>query len=375
MGHAYTPGLKVTPKILLKKQRILPLKGDVVVKKGDRVSADDVVARTELPGKVKPVNAANILGVLPADLPKHIIVPVGSVMNKGDIYATAKVFFGLFKTNLKSPADDITLETVSNITGKVLLREKPMPVEVKAYVDGTVTEVYPDEGVEVTSWAAMAQGIFGIGGETNGILRMVCESPNEPLTPDKIRDEHKDCILIGGSIVTAAALEKAVEKKARAIIVGGFNDQDLRNFLGYDLGVAITGSEDKGITLVVTEGFGEIPMTQRTFELLKQYEGKRACCHGATQIRAGVIRPEVVLPMAESELEKGEDVKAGALEPGTPIRVIREPYFGRIGRVTELPPEPRPLESETKARVLLLKFIDEDQEVMVPRANVEILET
>ncbi len=375
MGHAYTPGLKVTPKILLKKQRILPLKGDVVVKKGDRVSADDVVARTELPGKVKPVNAANILGVLPADLPKHIIVPVGSVMNKGDIYATAKVFFGLFKTNLKSPADDITLETVSNITGKVLLREKPMPVEVKAYVDGTVTEVYPDEGVEVTSWAAMAQGIFGIGGETNGILRMVCESPNEPLTPDKIRDEHKDCILIGGSIVTAAALEKAVEKKARAIIVGGFNDQDLRNFLGYDLGVAITGSEDKGITLVVTEGFGEIPMTQRTFELLKQYEGKRACCHGATQIRAGVIRPEVVLPMAESELEKGEDVKAGALEPGTPIRVIREPYFGRIGRVTELPPEPRPLESETKARVLLLKFNDEDQEVMVPRANVEILET
>jgi len=206
-------------------------------------------------------------------------------------------------------------------------------------------------------------------------LRMVCESPNEPLTPDKIRDEHKDCILIGGSIVTAAALEKAVEKKARAIIVGGFNDQDLRNFLGYDLGVAITGSEDKGITLVVTEGFGEIPMTQRTFELLKQYEGKRACCHGATQIRAGVIRPEVVLPMAESELEKGEDVKAGALEPGTPIRVIREPYFGRIGRVTELPPEPRPLESETKARVLLLKFNDEDQEVMVPRANVEILET
>ncbi|MGB3976573.1 MAG: hypothetical protein WBM02_06340 [bacterium] len=375
MGHAYTPGLKVTPKILLKKQRILPLKGDVIVKKGDRVRADDVVARTELPGKVIPVNAANVLGVLPADLPKHISVPIGSVMMKNQVYATAKMFFGLFKSVLKSPGDDITIETVSQVTGKVLLREKPLPVEVKAYVDGVVSEIYPGEGVEVTCWAAMAQGIFGIGGETNGTLKMVCQSPDEPLTPDKILSEHKGCIIVGGSIVSAPALNKAVEIGVRGIVVGGFNDQDLRDFLGYDLGVAITGSENKGITLVVTEGFGKIPMTQRTFDLLKRYEGRRACCHGATQIRAGVIRPEIVLPMDESELAIGEEVKAGALHEGTPIRVIREPYFGRIGRVTGLPPQPTALESETKARVLVLRFDDDGSEVVVPRANVEILET
>lgn len=375
MGHAYTPGLKVTPKVLLKKKRILPLKGDVVVNKGDKVTADTVVARTELPGKVIPINAANILGVQPADLPKHVTVPIGTVLKKDQVYAFAKVLFGLFKNNLRSPDDDITIETVSHITGKILLREKPLPVEVKAYVEGTISEVYPKEGVEVTCWAAMAQGIFGIGGETNGTLRMVCKSPDEPLTPDKINESHKDCIIVGGSIVSAAALQKAVQAKVRGIVVGGFNDQDLRNFLGYDLGVAITGSENKGITLVVTEGFGQIPMTGRTFSLLQQHEGKRACCNGATQIRAGVIRPEVVLPMSESELSLGEEVKAGALEPGTPIRVIREPYFGRIGRVTQLPSEPMRLESETKARVLKLRFDDDGAEVIVPRANVEILET
>ena len=46
MAHAYTPGLKVTEKILVKKHRILPLKGDVIVKVGDKVSPKDVVART-----------------------------------------------------------------------------------------------------------------------------------------------------------------------------------------------------------------------------------------------------------------------------------------------------------------------------------------
>lgn len=375
MGHAYTPGLKVTPKILLKKKRILPLKGDVVVEKGQKVSADDVVARTELPGKVIPINAANILGVQPADLPEHITVDLDTKLKKGEIYATAKVLFGLFKNHLRAPVDDVTLENVSQITGKVLLREKPMPVEVKAYIEGTITEIYPGEGVEVESWAAMAQGIFGIGGETNGALKMVCNSPDEPLTPDKIQDDHAGCIIVGGSIVTAAALQTAIQKKVRAIVVGGFNDQDLRNFLGYDLGVAITGSENKGISLVVTEGFGEIPMTERTFNLLKQFEGQKACCHGATQIRAGVIRPEVVIPMSESALHKDKEVTAGALQIGTPIRVIREPYFGRIGKVSDLPPAPTPLESETKARVLKLIFDDDGKEAMVPRANVEILET
>ena len=51
MAHAYTPGLKVTDHLHVQKRRILPLKGNVVVKVGDRVNPDDVVARTELPGQ------------------------------------------------------------------------------------------------------------------------------------------------------------------------------------------------------------------------------------------------------------------------------------------------------------------------------------
>ncbi len=373
MAHAYTPGLKVSPKLLLTKKRILPLKGEVLVKVGDEVKADTVVARTELPGKVIPVNAANILGVTPAELPEHINKETGALLQKDEEYAMAKSFFGMFKTPLKAP-EKCTLESVSTITGKVLLREMPLPVEVTAYVDGHITEVFPREGVSVQCWAAFAQGIFGIGGETHGVIRMACDSETEPLTPEKISPDFKGCIVVGGSIVTAAALKKAVEHKVRAIVVGGMNDQDLRSFLGYDLGVAITGSEKKGITLVVTEGFGEIPMTSRTFDLLKRYEGKLACANGATQIRAGVIRPEVVIPMAESELEDVAAVPAGALKTGTPIRVIREPNFGHIGEVIDLPSDLTRLESGTLARVLKVKFKD-GREQIVPRANVEILET
>ncbi|MCZ7582962.1 MAG: hypothetical protein M5R36_06310 [Deltaproteobacteria bacterium] len=51
------------------------------------------------------------------------------------------------------------------------------------------------------------------------------------------------------------------------------------------------------------------------------------------------------------------------------------PYFGRIGKVTKLPPEPTPLESESKARILYVHLDGDADAVMVPRANVELIES
>ena len=374
MAHAYTPGLKVTERMKIIKKRILPLKGEVVVKKGDKVISDTVVARTELPGPVEPVNVANILGVPPQDVPDTMLKRVGEEVEEGEEIAKAKSFFGLFTSTAKAKISG-TMENVSSVTGQVLLRGEPVPIEVKAYLNGIVTDVFENEGVEVSTWGSFVQGIFGIGPETHGPIKMVSQTNKDILSDKEIDSSCKGCVIIGGSLVTAAGLRRAIEVGAVGIVVGGFDDQDLRDFLGYDLGVAITGSEDKGITLVVTEGFGEIMMAGKTFELLKTHEGQEACINGATQIRAGVIRPEVVIPKLEdiSEMEDVAEVENPGLEIGSPVRVIRQPYFGRLGKVTELPPELQKLESESKARVLEVEFADGERAI-IPRANVEMIE-
>ena len=59
MAHAYTPGLRVAKFTRILKDRRLPLLGNVNAKVGDSVKADDVVARTELPGNVASINVAN----------------------------------------------------------------------------------------------------------------------------------------------------------------------------------------------------------------------------------------------------------------------------------------------------------------------------
>ncbi len=370
MGDAYTPGLTVTRRAVVRKTRRLPLAGSVLVNAGARVAAADVVARTELPGKVHLVNLATALGRMPDEVADQLVVQPGGVIVKGAPIARAKAWFGWSTRSAPSPIDGI-LESVSAVTGMAMLREPPKPVEVHAYVDGTVVEVIANEGVVIETRAALVQGIFGLGGERQARIVIGARDPSQVLEAADLVEAHRGCVVIGGGRATLAALRRAVELGVAAVVCGGFAYQDVRELLGYDVGVAVTGNEDLATTLVVTEGFGDIAMATVTFELFGALAGKLASVNGATQIRAGVIRPEVIVPEPDGstvELASG----AGGLEVGAPVRCIRAPYFGRIGRVARLPVELHTLPSETRVRVLEVQLGSET--VTVPRANVEVIE-
>lgn len=374
MAHAYTPGLRVAERTMLRKERRLPLPGEVLVKEGDAVSADQVVAKTDLPGNVQPINVANLLSIEPADIKEFMLKKEGDEIEKGEPLARSGGLFGLFKNTYKSPVAG-TVESVSQVTGQVLIREAPIPVEVKAYIDGTVTEVFPKEGVAVETTASFIQGIFGLGGEAYGELAMASSGPDEVLTESEINEGVRGKVLVGGSLIELPALRKAIKLRAKGVVVGGFSDQDVKEILGYDLGVAITGHEELGTTLVITEGFGKIRMAQRTFELLKSLGGKKASINGATQIRAGVIRPEVVIPLekttAKKEAEKKKESEGMVI--GSQIRIIRQPYFGMLATVTDLPAALQKLPTEAKVRVVEVE-LENGEKVILPRANVELIE-
>ncbi len=376
MAQAYSAGLTVTENIVLKKERILPLKGEVTVKKGDRVKADDIVAKTSLPGNVVPYKIANKLGVTPQMLGNFLKVKVGDHIKKDQILAETKGLFGtgLFKSSVKSPIDG-EVESVSPATGNAVLREPRIPVEIKAFIDGVVTDVIPDEGVIIENRSAYIQGIFGLAGETSGEIKMLAKSPDDHLDPASITPDCKGKVIVAGALCSLEAIKKAAQIGVAAIISGGVDDQDLKKLLGYDIGVAITGHEKIGVTLIVTEGFGPITMAKNTFELLKKFQGRKASVHGFTQIRAGVMRPEVIipLPMKEGEELIVKDAEMASLEIGSLIRVIRQPDFGEIGRITELPEPLTEVESETLVRVLKAK-LNNGKEVLIPRANVEVIE-
>jgi hypothetical protein len=374
MAFAYTPGLRVAEIAVIRKERRLPLKGEVLVSLGAQVDSDTVVARTELPGNVKMLNIANLLGGLPPDdIPELLHKKPGDGLEENEVIARSSGFLGLFKNTVRSPIVGV-FESYNEITGQAVLREPPIPVEIDGYVRGKVVEILPDEGVVVETRCTFVQGIFGIGGETRGELTVVVDSPDRELTADLITPECRGKVLVGGSYISHETLRKAVANGVAAVVVGGFDDSDLKDLLGYDLGVAITGHENKGITLVLSEGFGRMTMAHGTFELLRSRNGMMASVNGATQIRAGVMRPEVVIPVSDEMIDTSYgEREAGAMDVGSQVRCIRAPYFGRLGKVSSLPAELVVIDSESHVRVLEVEF-DDGGKAIVPRANVELIE-
>ena len=330
MAGAYTPGLTVSGDIVVRRIRRLPIKGEVQVSVGDHVSPTTVVARALLPGVLQTIKLADQLGVEAKDVRPFLKVKDGDAVEVGDLVAEGKKMFGLFKAPTATSEYKGTIESFSEVTGNLLVRAPSIPIEMNAYIEGTVAEILPEEGAIIETRGAMVQGIFGVGGERLGKIRVAVADHEEILDVKHILPTDAGNIIVGGAGVTAAAIKK------------------------------------------VTEGFGFLPMAQRTFDLLKTLDGQSSSINGATQIRAGVIRPEVIVPNP-GQTDSVESVSAVLeLGIGASIRVIREPYFGKLASVTELPPELVTLESGTTVRVLKAKLAD-GEEVTVPRANVEIV--
>ena len=373
MAHSYTPGLTVTGRTTVHRRRLLPLPGEILVKVGDKVHADSIVARAELPGKVVPLNLANQLGIAPDEIKDYLVKKEQDTVQQDEVLAENKPFIKWFKTEIRSPVTG-RVESISPITGQILLREPPRVLELRGYIDGIIAEVHPKQGVTVETTCSLVQGIFGIGGEVSGELVMAATAPDQPMLPEQLTPSMKGKVVVGGAFLPAATLARAKEIGVVGLVVGAIHDKDLRTLLGYDLGVAITGGEQVGFTLILTEGFGTIPMAPKTFSLLASHAGQKASISGATQIRAGVIRPEVIIPQdpstssARPTLDKREGIRLG-----DPVRIIRDPQFGKIGAVSGLPSELRAIPTESEVRVLEVRFPDGTTAV-VPRSNVEVIE-
>ncbi|MCP4599431.1 MAG: hypothetical protein GY847_02660 [Proteobacteria bacterium] len=368
MARAST-GLTISPKVVLRRKRLLPVRGDVLVEVGQRVKMDQTVARALLPGPLYPLNAASSIGVPPAELKDAIQVKEGDSVQAGQVIAESRSFFGLFSSKALAPIEG-TVDVISKTTGQVMFRAPPRSLEVYAYLPGRITEVVPDVGVEIAADVALVQGIFGLGQEVFGLLTVVANRPGELLTPDRVLSEHNGAVLVGGGRVTLEALRQMVDVGVRAVVAASASGADLVELVGETFNPASTGNEAIGLTLVLTEGFGELSMAEHTFNLFTRLNGTQASVNGTTQIRAGVLRPEVIsfsLEGAQENSDQDERICKGAR-----VRIVRGEAFGKTGCIRSIPEEPCLIGSGAKALVVEVD-LDDKRRAVVPRPNVELI--
>ncbi len=279
------------------KDRRIPTRGEVLVELDQKVEPDTVIAKGTVPSQeLQELRLFRSLNVAPEDVKNHLLKHEGEGVEKDEVIAIARSFFGRQTRMARSPIDGV-IEGFSSSTGRMMIRGHPVPVEVFSFIPGKIVKIFPEEGATVETNGYRYNGLFGVGGETHGPLTMAVESGNMPLTSSEITPEHNGKVLVGGSVVTLDALREAVKQGVKGIIVGGVDQKDLTYFLGYEIGLGVTGSEDIGLTLILTEGFGVNPIPDEPFNEFKELSGKLVCIDGATHIRSRALRPEIIIPL------------------------------------------------------------------------------
>jgi hypothetical protein len=148
MSVSLTPGLRCSPAIYIEKRRDLPVRGRVLVKVGERVTAQSVVAEAEREGELRLVRVAETLGLAPSDALSRIRVKQGDLVKRGDLLAELKGLWGLLRTTVESPIDG-QVEFISHATGHIAIRAPATRLALTAYIDGIVKRVEPERGVVI----------------------------------------------------------------------------------------------------------------------------------------------------------------------------------------------------------------------------------
>jgi hypothetical protein len=310
-----------------------------------------------LGGELHVVDVGKTLSVKSEDLDKYLLKAVRDRVEEGEAIAAKGGGLIPLRRVCRSP---VAGRIVAIGNGRVVLESRVETSELHAHFRGTVVSVMPSLGVVIETAGALVQGVWGAGGEAQGVLKMLVEDPKEQLVAEAIDVGCHGSIIVGGSLVDEEALEQAEQMQVRGIVVGS---------IGADWGER---ASDLPFPVIATEGMGQVPMASVMFELLRSNAGREASISGVTRLRWGTVRPEIIIPLHERGATPPPQQLGGALEVGVQVRVIRQPYLSSVGHVVSLPSQPRAVDSGARLRGAEVE-LEEKGRVFVPYVNLELI--
>ncbi|MGW8179415.1 MAG: hypothetical protein ACWGQW_11745, partial [bacterium] len=126
--------------IRIVKERRIPTQGEVLVELNQRVEFDTLIARGMVPSQeVEELRLNRNLNVDPEDVKNHLVKHTGDKVEKNEVIAIARSFFGRQTRMARSPIDGV-IERFSERTGWMMIRGNPVAVEIKSFIPGEVTQ-------------------------------------------------------------------------------------------------------------------------------------------------------------------------------------------------------------------------------------------
>lgn len=346
------PVTHILPLTNVQRKRVLPSRGRVTVRVGQKVNAADVVAEALLPGQHLLFNIRRAFNVQRGDpVDKLIQVRVGNKVEKDDVIAEKG---GLLPRSVRAPASG---QVVAISNGQVLLETQIKTFQLKAGISGVVTDVMADMGVVIEASGALLQGVWGNGQINTGLLLLHAPNLDQDLTRANLDVSMRGAVVLAGHCSNADALQAAEEMPLRGLILASMT-ADL-------LPVALKMS----YPIVLMEGFGKIALNSVAFRLLTTSE-RRDVCLNATFDPFNGVRPEAFIPLP-SMGSTPQEVKE--FQAGQTVRVQGAPFSGMIGKIGRLRPGLTTLSNGLRAACASV-LLENNQQVIIPINNLEIID-
>lgn len=368
---------RVIPDVVTLIVRELPGDGPILVAVGQEVIPSDVLGLSVTTAGFRLVNFAKAIEASPKDAFQFLQKELGKATFRGEILGLKK---GIFKKTFISPMDGI-LENYDPSSGNLKLSYLPERQRILAATFGIVTAV--DNGrrrVVIKTQATEIVGLLGSGQVREGNLALL-GARGSLADASSITPKLTNHVVIAGGLIYKEALRAAVAISVKGIITGGINAEDFKGMSGGILTGNRNFSTDVGLSLVVTEGFGTIPIGEDIFSILVKYNDKFAVIDGnrarlllpsfdpncLQKVRSTVLpeSPEIVLlrPTIEPVAEE--------LKLGMKLRVVAVPFLGAEGQLIGIDTTATKLPSGLLAYLLTIET--KSRKIKVPLPNVEII--
>ncbi len=342
----------ILPLTTIVRERRLPVRGTVRARPGQKVGPADVVADATWAREHTFLDVARMLGIPASAADRLIRCKAGDSIAAGTVIAKG----GVLSRAVRAPRAGRVLATGG---GQVLMESGEARVELRAGFSGIVRDIIPDRGIVIETAGALIQGVWGNGRVDTGVLINLADKADALLTAGRLDVSMRGSILVTGQVRDAEVLRLAADVPVRGLLTGSMYPS------------LLPAARDAKYPIVLTDGFGSVPMNSAAYRLLSTNAGREVTLNAEVFDRYSGARPEAIIPLpADPAPAPPRDLEA--LAPGQSVWVRRQPAAGLIGTIISLHPGLSTFPSGLRAPAADVK-LENGEQLLIPLVNLEVL--
>ena len=340
--------------INIKRERVVPVSGDVMVRRMQKVAPTDVIVVASMAPKFMLIDIAQGLQVPPSKADEYLQRRSGEELVKGDIIAGP---VGVFKRVIRAPkAGQIKIAG----EGKVLFEIESIDFELQAGMEGTVTNIIPERGAIIETRGALIQGIWGNGKITYGVMQPVSNDLLQELVPEQLNIGFRGIIITAGFCRNPNVLEAAGNIPIKGLVLGSMSS------------ALIPLAKAADFPIMIIDGFGSKPMNRAAERIIASQKDKNVALNAQIYDPFQGNYPEMIISHTPTS-NPSPPLETDTIQAGKTVIIVNGLLASRIGKIEEVHARERILPNGISTRVASVN-LSGDETVEIPLTNLEIID-